>query len=161
MMKKRNIVLSLLLSSCALTSFAAEGDDLLVLYLDGTSHSAKMETVEKITLSDHTLTVVGADGSEESKPLALVDKILFGKTATGVSSPKAVKDADVLVRSNGYTFTAEGLGDGVVLALYAQNGALVAQSVAKNGKATIDASRLAKGVYVVKAGDKSLKVVKR
>lgn len=161
MMKKRNIVLSLLLSGCALTSFAAEGDDLLVLYLDGTSHSAKMETVEKITLSDHTLTVVGADGSEESKPLAQVDKILFGKTATGVSSATITRDADVLVRSNGYTFTAEGLGDGVVLALYAQNGALVAQSVAKDGKATIDASRLAKGVYVVKAGDKSLKVVKR
>lgn len=161
MMKKRNIVLSLLLSGCALTSFAADGDDMLVLYLDGTSHSAKMETVEKITLADHTLTLVGTDGSEESKPLAQVDKILFGKTATGVSSATVARDADVVVRATGYTFTAEGLRDGVTLAVYTQDGALVAQSVAKGGKATIDASRLANGVYVVKAANKSLKVVKR
>ncbi len=161
MKNKRNIVLSLLLSGCALTSFAADGDDVLVLYLDGTSHTAKMETVEKITLADRTLTVVGTDGSQTSKPIAEVDKILFGQAATGVTQPSVTRNAEVVVRANGYTFTAEGLGDGVVLALYAQNGALVAQSVAKGGKATIDASQLAKGVYVVKAGDKSLKVVKR
>ncbi len=161
MKNKRNMLLSLLLSGCALTSFAAEGDDVLVLYLDGTSHSAKMETVEKITLTDRTLTVVGTDGSQTSKPLDQVDKLLFGQAAAGVASSSLSRDAEVVVRANGYTFTAEGLRDGVTLSLYAENGALVAQSVAKGGRATIDASRLAKGVYVVKAANKSLKVVKR
>lgn len=160
-MKKRNIVLSLLFSGCALTSFAAEGDDLLVLYLDGTSHSAKMETVEKITLADHTLTLVATDGSEESKPIAQVDKILFGKNATGISTAKAAEDGDVIVRSTGYSFTAEGLRDGVTLTVYASDGKVVARSVAKDGKATVNASRLANGVYIVKAGNKSLKIVKR
>lgn len=161
MMKKRNIVMSLLLSGCALTAFAAEGDDLLVLYLDGTSHSAKMETVEKITLDDRTLTVVGADGSKESKSIAQVDKILFGKNATGIAAAKADKDGDVTVRATGYTFTAEGLRDGVTLAVYAADGKLVAQRVAKNGKATVNAEKLSNGVYVIKAANKSLKVVKR
>ncbi len=161
MMKKRNIVLSLLFSGCALTSFAADGDDLLVLYLDGTSHSAKMETVEKITLGDHTLTLVGADGSEESKPLAQIDKILFGKNATGISATKADKDGDVTVRATGYAFTAEGLRDGVTLAVYASDGKVVAKSVAKDGKATVNAERLTNGVYIVKAANKSLKIVKR
>lgn len=160
-MKKRNIVMSLLLSGCALTAFAAEGDDLLVLYLDGANHSAKMETVEKITLDDRMLTLVGTDGSKESKPLAQVDKILFGKNATSIAAAKADKEGDVIVRATGYSFTAEGLRDGVTLTVYAADGKVVARSVAKDGKATVNAEGLSNGVYIVKAANKSLKVVKR
>lgn len=160
-MKKRNIVMSLLLSGCALTAFAAEGDDLLVLYLDGTNHSAKMETVEKITLDDRMLTLVGTDGSKESKPLAQVDKILFGKNATSIAAAKTDKEGDVIVRATGYSFTAEGLRDGVTLTVYAADGKVVARSVAKDGKATVNAEGLSNGVYIVKAANKSLKVVKR
>ena len=48
-----------------------------------------------------------------------------------------------------------------LLEVYAANGSLAAQTTARGGKAKIDATQLAAGVYVVKAEGQSLKMVKR
>lgn len=71
------------------------------------------------------------------------------------------KQSPITLRSNGYTITAEGMTDGKLLEVYAANGSLAAQATALGGKAKIDATQLAAGVYVVKAEGQSLKMVKR
>ena len=71
------------------------------------------------------------------------------------------KQSPITLRSNGYTITAEGMTDGKLLEVYAANGSLAAQATARCGKAKIDATQLAAGVYVVKAEGQSLKMVKR
>ena len=51
--------------------------------------------------------------------------------------------------------------DGTALELYSASGKLVGKTVARGGKATLNAASLASGVYVVKAQGQSLKMVKR
>ena len=88
-----------------------------------------------------------------------MDKIQLTGSTTGLL--QLTKQSPITLRSNGYVITAEGMTDGKLLEVYTANGTLAVKAVAHDGKATIDATQLAAGVYVVKAENQSLKMVKR
>lgn len=158
----KNYLLSAIFFLGAMSAIAADDGTVNVLYLDGTSHEAVMSKVDKIEIASDKVNVVATDGSTTSHKISDIDRIeLTSSTAAGIHSATTADTHKITVRSAGYTITADGLTDGTVMEVYATNGALVGKTTAKGGKAVLDASGLSAGVYVVKAGDQSLKMVKR
>ena len=158
-MIRRYFLAALLL--CAVSCpMMAQGGKVNVLYLDGTAHEVQMSQVAKLTVADGNVKLLSKSGATvATHAVKNVDKIeLKGSTAGMV---QLTKQSPITLRSNGYTVTAEGMTDGKLLEVYAANGSLAAQATARGGKAKIDATQLAAGVYVVKAEGQSLKMVKR
>lgn len=155
----KKLILAALLCGASLSSHA-DATDVNVLYLDGTSHVVKMTDVDKINLSAGTISVVQTDGQTTNHAMKDVDKIVFQNT-NGIASLKAGDQANITVRSNGYSFVVSGLKANDTVMLYTQDGRLAATTKSTDGNATIDASSLANGIYVIKAAGRSLKMVKR
>ncbi len=157
----KNYLLSAFFFFGAVSVIAADDNTVNVLYLDGTSHVALMSKVDKIEIASDKVNVVTTDGGTTAHKISDIDRIELTSTATGIHSTPTADAHNITVRSAGYTITAEGLADGTVMEVYAANGALVGKTTAKGGKAVLDAAGLGAGVYVVKAGDQSVKMVKR
>ncbi len=157
----KNYLLSAFFFFGAVSAMAADDSTVNVLYLDGTSHVALMSKVDKIEIASDKVNVITTDGSTTAHKISDIDRIELTSTATGIHSATTADAHKITVRSAGYTITAEGLADGTVMEVYAANGALVGKTTAKGGKAVLDGAGLGAGVYVVKAGDQSVKMVKR
>lgn len=156
----KNYFISALLF-CGVSLMAnAQDTKVNVLYLDGTPHVVQMSQVAKLKVSGDDVSLLAHDGSAvATHKIADVDKIELTSIATSVASLN--KKQAITIRYNGSNITAEGMADGKTLDVYAADGAAVAKAVARGGKATIDVSALAAGVYVVKAEGQSLKMMKR
>lgn len=158
-MKKKYLLSTLLFFATSLTAVAGD-TKVNVLYLDGQSHVVAMSQVAKLEVSGPDVKLVGQDGAVvATHKIADIDKIDLSGTAAGIGKVK--EGTAITLRSNGYTLTAEGMTDGKALELYSASGKLVGKTVARGGKATLNAASLASGVYVVKAQGQSLKMVKR
>lgn len=146
---------------CAVsTPSLAQESKVNVLYLDGSAHEVQMSQVAKLTVADGNVKFLSKSGETvATHELEKVDKIQLTGSTTGLV--QLTKQSPITLRSNGYVITAEGMTDGKLLEVYTANGTLAAKAVAHDGKATIDATQLAAGVYVVKAENQSLKMVKR
>ena len=127
----RRYFLAALLLCAVSCPMMAQDGKVNVLYLDGTAHEVQMSQVAKLTVADGNVKLLSKSGA--------------------TVATHAVKNVD----------TAEGMTDGKLLEVYTANGSLAAQATARGGKAKIDATQLAAGVYVVKAEGQSLKMVKR
>ena len=152
----RRCFLAALLFCAVSCPMMAQGGKVNVLYLDGTAHEVQMSQVAKLTVADGNVKLLSKSGATvATHAVKNMDKIeLKGSTAGMV---QLTKQSPITLRSNGYTITAEGMTDGKLLEVYAANGSLAAQATARCGKAKIDATQLAAGVYVVKAEGQSLR----
>ena len=157
----KNYLLTVLLFCGMSVSAFAQNSKVNVLYLDGSTHEVQMSLVAKLEVLGDDVLLVAKDGSTiASHKVSDVDRInLTSSTATGVSSLKT-KSA-ITIRSNGYEITADGMTNGKELLVFNADGMLVGKAVASNGKATLSASSLKAGVYVVKAEGQQLKMVVR
>lgn len=155
----KKLLIAALLCGMATVSFA--DDQVNVLFLDGTSHVMKMTDVDKIELSAATINVVKTGGQSQTFNIKDIDKIELGNVTSSVEQIKNAAKGDILVKANGYAFEIAGLADGDEVAVYAENGSLVGKAKAIGGSAQVDASGYAGGVYIIKAGGRSLKMVKK
>lgn len=158
-MIKNYFLSALLFCGISLTATAQDGK-VNVLYLDGTPHEVQMSQVAKLMVSGDDVSLLAADGSTVAvHKIADIDKIELKSVSTSVAKPG--NQQSITIRYNGKTITADGIADGKTLAVYSADGAEIAKAVASGGKATIDVSALASGVYVAKADGQSLKMMKR
>lgn len=158
MMKSR--LLSALLFCCAALSASADDGKVNVLYVDGTSHVVQLAQVAKLQVADGNAVMTDKDGKTvASHKISDIEKIEL--TASTSSIAQAKGNGGITLRSSGSTVSAEGLADGKSLEIYSAAGELVGKAVAKGGKAELSVEQLAGGVYVVKAGQQSIKMVKR
>ena len=158
-MIRRYFLAALLLGALSCPMMAQDGK-VNVLYLDGSAHEVQMSQVAKLKVSGDDVSLLAHDGSAvATHKISDIDKIELTSIATSVASLN--KKQAITIRYNGSNITAEGMTDGKTLDVYAADGAAVAKAVARGGKATLDVSALAAGVYVVKAEGQSLKMMKR
>lgn len=78
-----------------------------------------------------------------------------------IEHTKGAKGSDILVKTDGYGFEVSGLSDGDNVAVYTESGMLIGKAKAQGGSAHVDASSYSNGIYIIKAGGKSLKMVKK
>lgn len=146
---------------CGMFTATFADNEVNVLYLDGTPHVIKMTDIDKIEFSAGSLSVAKTDGSSETHAIKDIDKITFDGILTAVDKTKKAAAGDITVKANGYAFEVSGLQDNADVAVYTQNGMLVGKAKASDGSARVDASGYSAGVYIIKAGGRSLKMIKK
>lgn len=157
---KKCMMMAAVLLGLALPSLAEGEKELNVLYVDGTEHVMRLPDIDRIELSAGTVNIVASAGTTTHR-MSDIDKIEFRDGATAITQLKNQEKTDVTIRTNGYGIEVAGLADGDDVAVYTQNGMLVGKAKSVGGSANIDASGYADGIYVVKAGEHSLKMVKK
>lgn len=158
---KKHLFAIALMCGTAMAMFAAGDKEVNVLYLDGTPHVVKMTEVDKIMFSSGNVDVVLLGGSSSTHKISDIDKIEFRDGTSAIAQMKNDVKDDVIVRSDGYSIDVSGLADGTDVLVYTQNGMLIGKAKSKSGSAQVDASAYGNGVYVVKAGGRSLKMIKK
>lgn len=158
-MMKTKLLAALFLCGVALSAAADDGK-VDVLYVDGTSHVITLSQVAKMQVADGNAVFFGKDGkTAATHKISDIEKINLTVSTTSISQTKG--ENGIIVRSNGNTVSVEGLADGKSLEIFSAGGELLRKTTSVNGKAAVDVTSLANGVYVVKADGKSLKMVKR
>lgn len=158
-MNRKYTLLMVLLSALPL-GLMAQKTDVSVLCLDGTAYTLKMSEVEKIEIGSGTVSVVTVTGGSRTWQTAEVDRIALTADGAGIRNAKTGSE-DIRFGVSGSTVIVTGAPDGTAVELYDAAGRLAGRTVSRDGKAEIDASRGAAGTYVVKAGQKAQKLIKK
>lgn len=156
----KKLLLTIALFAGITTATYAQGE-VNVLYLDGTPHVIAMTDIDKIELTKGSINIVKVGGASESIDINKIDKIELKANATGINPITGKADGKIIVKADGYGFDVSGLANGAEVMVYSQNGMLIGEAKAKDGSARVDAASYPNGVYVIKAGGRSLKMVKK
>ena len=147
-MKTKNILAVLLL----MVSANMMADKYLTITYSGSEQSIPLPIVERITFENGYVVVTTSEGTH-SYPISIMDKMTFTESADAIKAlPEQAED---LTYKDG---TLAIKGDGM-LRIYSTSGALVSIANVKEG-ANISLDNLPSGVYVVRMGDKVIKVRK-
>lgn len=150
-MKIKNLLATLLLM--ASTSMMADDLQYLTISYNGSEESHSLPVVQRISFEDDYLVVTMTSGGRYSYPLSIVEKITFTETATAIEAlPEAAKgleykDGKLDIKGNG------------MLCVYSSSGSLVSIANVKEG-ANVSLNGLPAGVYIVRMGDKTIKIKK-
>ena len=149
-MKTKNILAALLLMVS--TNMMADEYNYLTITCSGTEQSISLPIVQKITFEEGYVVVTTAEG-KHSYPISALDKITFTETATAIEAlPEQLENL------NYKDGTLSIKGDGM-LRVYNASGALVSIANVKVG-ANVSLGSLPAGVYIVRMGNKTIKVRK-
>lgn len=147
-MKTKNILAALLLMAC--TNVMA--DKYLTITYGGAEQNISLPIVQRISFNEGKIVVTTSEGTH-TYPLSILDKITFTESADAIKSlPEQLenltyKDGTLAVKGDGF------------LRIYSTNGSLVSIANVKEG-ANISLGNLPAGVYIVRMGDKTIKVRK-
>lgn len=147
-MKIKSILAALLLMVC--TSMMA--DKYLTITSNGTNQSIPLPLVQKITFEEGYVVVSTSQGTH-SYPISILDKMTFTETGDAINA--LPEEAENLTYKDG---TLAIKGDGM-LRVYNTSGALVSIANVKEG-ANVSLDGLPSGVYIVRMGNKVIKVRK-
>lgn len=128
-------------------------DEYLTISYNGSlEHNLSLPLVQRISFEENYLVVTTTESTHRF-PISIIDKISFTESATAIEAlPEEVKG---LTYKNG---TLAVRGDGL-LRIFSTNGALLNIANVKEG-ANISLDNLPAGVYIIRLGDKTIKVRK-
>lgn len=130
----------------------------VVVQQDGKAAAVSHADVSRITFEGGNMVTLMADGSQQSVPIADIDKCVFSMpTQTGIDQATMPQPA---VRFAGDEMTVSGAADGET-AVIAADGTLVQRGKIIGGTATLSLAGLPKGVYVVKTPSGTFKIMKQ
>lgn len=151
-MKTKNILAALLLMVS--TTMMADEYKYLTISYGEMADSISLPIVQKITFENNRVVVATTEGNY-SYPFSILDKITFTTSDTETAIEALPEQEENLNYKDGMLAVK---GDGF-LRIYGTNGALVSIANVKEG-ANISLKSLPAGVYIVRLGDKTIKVRK-
>jgi len=152
-MKTKTFLAALLLM--ASINLMADEYNYLTLTTNGTEQSLPLPVVQRITFENGYVVVTTTEG-KHAYPIANLDKITFTESADEATAIKNLPEqAENLTFKDG---TLVIKGDGM-LRVYNTSGAIVSIAYVKEG-ANVSFDSLPAGVYIVRMGDKTIKVRK-
>lgn len=149
-MKTRNLLAALLLMFG--TNLMADEYQYLTVTFNESDHNISLPLVQRLSFEGNYLVVTTTEGTHKY-PISLLDKISFTEGATAIEA--LPEEAKGLTYKDG---TLAVKGDGF-LRIFGSNGALLSIANVKEG-ANISLGNLPAGVYVVRMGDKTIKIRK-
>lgn len=156
-MKKVLVLLLAVFASFQLAQAAYTNDDLIIETKDGNTVAYHLSTRPVVTFELTDLVLTSTDVTVKY-PVTDVKELRFADGTTAINNTKV---GDITFSINGNMVSANGLTKGDNLEIYSIDGKAIANaSVDANGAASVDISVLGQGVYVVKAGKKSYKILK-
>ena len=141
----------LLLSAVSLLMLAvgARADGVQTLTVNGETVE---KTVVRITFDGDNVVLHFDDDSQQT---ADMNTVVLGFSYSGTVA------VGTLHKPVGNVLHLEGLDEGIVVSIYDAQGKIVATATASLAKATLAASSLKSGVYLLKAGNQAVKFIKR
>lgn len=137
----------------AFASMAAWADGEVGLYIiNEQTNTFEVAQLQKISFQDNNVVVLKTDGSSETFAISGISKMYFGELTTGINE-MALESADVW---DGKSLKVNG---NTPVEVFNSSGIAVAKGKYEKGD-VISLENLPKGIYVVKMGNKSLKIAK-
>lgn len=128
---------------------------LWVTQTTGDETSWALSDVRKITFSNGNVVVTATDGTSSTFAMSEVSKLNFQTSPTAINSLQTESS----VRFNGDNLQVSA-SEGTAVDVYSPTGTLVGKA-SVDGSGQVSLSNLPKGVYMVKVGGKTSKVLKR
>ena len=137
-------------------SIVASADDYQYLTISGSGseNSFSVSKIQKITFDATNMILLMTDGSEQRLPLTDLKKMFFTGTPSGIATLSAMQSK---MQFEGGMLRAN-VAPGESIAIFNMKGEQVFGS---NESGTFDLSSLARGVYIVKVGSQTRKVINK
>lgn len=140
------------------TALGTHADDVVTVVTQNGQKSYSMDKLARIELGEDDLVVVGSDEKGTTYAFDKVQKILISLNTTALNDATANSKPTLTVSTDGAEMSFNGWDSNLAAPLYVYDagGRSVLHCETWRGE-TIDISALAKGVYVVKAGEHTAK----
>jgi len=146
----------LLLIFSLLLWIPASAQDMTIENKDGQSTAVEMEQLRKLTFQDGNMTVTTENGQKTDYNTADIERLKFG-SATKVETVKAI---DGKVEYSALSLTAVVHDSkGQTISIYNLSGKSVLEQKIVQDIQEISLSGLSKGVYLLKLGNRTVKIV--
>ncbi len=152
-MKTLRTIVSALMLATASTSMADNYQYLTVTQTDGDTSFAVVD-IRKITFDATNMVLHLADGATQTLPLTSLQKMFFASESAAI---EAVAQGEQKVHFSNGMLRAD-LQAGEAVTLFNMKGE---QEFSTNKSGTYDLKHLAKGVYIVKVGQESKKIINK
>lgn len=156
MKKLRNIFLSLLLAVSA--TAVADEYAYLTISQDGSETSIAVSSIDHITFDSSNMVLHLTNGTEQKMPLSNLSKMFFTENGTngiatisGNQSNISLKDGVLYVKNV----------PGSTVTVYNTGGQIVRKVTARETETEVNLSGLIKGVYIVKVGTETKKIMNK
>ena len=149
----RTLIAALLLATGSITALA---DDYQYLSISGSGseNSFSVSKIQKITFEASNMVLVMTDGTEQRLPLAGLEKMFFATSPSGIATISTTQSK--MQFSDGVLRATVAAGE--TIAVYNMKGEKVFSA---NDSGSYDLSNLQRGVYIVKVGSETRKVVNK
>ena len=149
----RTLIAALLLATGSITALA---DDYQYLTISGSGseNSFSVSKIQKITFEASNMVLVMTDGTEQRLPLAGLEKMFFATSPSGIATVNTTQSK--MQFNNGVLRATVAAGE--TIAVYNMKGEKVFSA---NESGSYDLSNLQRGVYIVKVGSETRKVVNK
>ena len=145
---------TLLLATC----LSATAQHMLIDKGGDSNEVVALDDLKKITFNGTTVNVEQTDGTKSSSSMGEINRIYFGDfTSIDETRPQSRELISYITRED----IAINCTAGTLVTFYDVIGAQVISIRLKNDRETISISHLPKGIYIVKANDKTAKILKR
>jgi len=149
----KRIIMSLALTVASATLALADSYNYLTVSAGNIEKSFALRQLKRITFVGEDMVVTNTDGSESSFALDELNRLYFSDSATAISRTGASRP---LAYENGQ-LVANGSG---TIQIYNASGALVRNLYTTSPRTSVNLSSLPHGIYIVKQGNKTLKIAK-
>jgi len=134
----------------------AQSFKMITLSADGEEKSYILSDVQKIVFDNNTMTVKMKAGDDATN----ITRISF-EDITGIETQKAEPSVFVFPNPVKETLTVNGVKKDAVINLYSLAGTLIKTVPAQENATNIDVSSLKQGIYLLRAGEKTIKFIKQ
>ena len=148
----RNIIVAAML--LLVTSAMADNFAYLTIGQDGGETSVSVSQISKITFDASNLVIHLTDGNTQELPLSSLSKMFFTASDQGLATITASKDK---ISIDGSTLRLQ-LADGEHAAIFDMNGV---QVYTANESVEVNTGSLRRGVYIVRVGSQTKKIMTR
>lgn len=146
-----------MLLTISATAMADDYAYLNVTQTDGGENSFTVSKISKITFSSTNMIVTLTDGTTSELPLASLNKMFFTDESTGIAS--LTTNGSQISLSDGTLHVNAPKGS--VVSLYNMEGKMLRTVTAQGEDTQISVSGLTKGVYIIKVGNQSKKIMNK
>lgn len=157
-MRTKLYSLLLALPLLAGTTATAQNQQVVVNLKDGQAQTILMDEMGYFTFSPQGSVVAKTKKSSLTWLIDNVQSIKFQNLITGIGAIRT-ESSQLTLRHSNHQLTAEGLDGTANAAVYTVNGQQVMSLNVWNGQA-VSTEQLAKGVYVLRVGNQSIKFVR-
>lgn len=134
----------------------ASAQNMTIENRDGQSTAVDMEQLRKLTFQDGTMTVTQENGQSASFNTSGIERLKFGST-TKVETVKAI-DGKVEYSAQGLTAVVHDSKDQTISIFNLSGKSVLEQKITQDIQ-EISLSGLSKGVYLLKLGNRTVKIV--